>query len=195
MPEFGFDYNEENTNRTFDPVPPGWYYARIIKSETKETAARTGTMIVLTWELIANEAGIGTGIANRQIFENLNIENPNEQAVQIARQSVDQIRKATGKFNAGSSEELHGIPILIKLKVRPERQYTDHNGVKQTADAQNEVRGYKAVQQTSQGDAQQTSAFAPTPAPAQAQTVPTNDAQPPIEHDESNIQPWLRGRS
>ena len=69
------------------------------------------------------------------VFTNLNLVNPNQQAVEIAQRELASLCEACGLDEIEDSTELHGIPHYIKLAIK-------------AADAQwpakNIIKGYKA---------------------------------------------------
>ena len=93
--------------------------------EWKETKDKTGGYLNLKLEIIdGNYKG-------RLLFENLNLQNSNEKAVKIAQETLAKICKAIGKDKVQNSEELHNIPLNIKIGVTPGRDgYDPSNRVK-----------------------------------------------------------------
>lgn len=130
MPVLNFNSNNVDPNTGFDPIPAGWYEAEIIASEMKATKSGDGHYLELTLEIR------GPSYAGRKIWDRLNLDNKNETAVEIAQRTLSQICRATGVLNVGNSEELHGKPMAVKVKVRAE---TDEY------DATNEVKQYKPL--------------------------------------------------
>jgi len=94
----------------FDPLPDGEYTAQIIRSEMKETKAKTGEFLELRVQVL-DEPYTG-----RLIFERLNLINQNEVAVKIANRTLADICLACGLEEIEDSEELHGIEFIIKLE-------------------------------------------------------------------------------
>lgn len=123
----GFNAEDVEPNTAYDAVPPGWYTAIITESEWKETRAGTGRYLALTIEIAE-----GT-YANRKIWANLNLDNPNEKAVEIAQRDLSAICRAVGVLRPKNSEELHFKKLEIKVATQ-----------KDNAD-RNEVKGYRAV--------------------------------------------------
>ena len=97
----------------FTPIPAGKYVAQIKKSEFKATKAKTGHYLKLEFSIIDGE------YKGRKLWENLNLDNPNPVAVEIANKTLNTICQACNKSGVQDSEELHGIPILITVKVNP----------------------------------------------------------------------------
>lgn len=114
---------EDAEDISFEPVPAGNYQAQIVASDLKVTSTGTGEYISLTFEILDDE------YAGRKIFCNLNIVNPNEQAVKIAKSQLKQICKATGIEELEDTQELHGIPMRLAVKVRPPKNGYDAQNV------------------------------------------------------------------
>lgn len=128
MAILNFDATEIETTSSYDPIPPGWYPAVITASEMRETRAGTGRYLSLTLELIDCE------LAGRRVWTNLNLDNPNEKAVEIAQRDLAAICRAVGVMQPYDSEDLHFKKLEIKVAIAkndPER---------------NEVKGYRTAQ-------------------------------------------------
>lgn len=148
----GFNAGEVPASDSYDPLPAGWYPAMITESEFRATSAGTGQYLKLRFDIID---GPGQG---RVVFTNLNLENPNPKAVEIAQKDLSAICRAVGVMTPQDSAELHDKPLQIKLTIRPAQG--DY-------DAQNEVKGYKALD-----------GAAPASAPAPAATAPAAGKKP-----------------
>lgn len=127
----GFDANNVEPNAPRDPIPAGWYKAVIAESIEKPTKAQTGSYLQLTLEVIEGDH------AGRKVFERLNLNNPNQQAVEIAQRSLSGICRAVGVMTPRTSNDLHDKPMMIKVKVTPP---------KDGYDAGNEITEYAPVQ-------------------------------------------------
>ena len=108
----GLDFSIEVGNDDFEPITPGDYVALIVASEKKETKAKTGYYLEFTFQIVEGE------FKGRRIWDRLNLWNANGTAVNIAKQRLAQILKATGILNPSSSEELHDKPLLLKVVTR-----------------------------------------------------------------------------
>jgi len=97
----------------FSPLPSGKYNAQIVKSEYKETKKKDGHYLSLQLKILD-----GT-YKDRVLFENLNLDNPNPVAVEIANKALNSICQACGAVGVEDSEELHGIPMMIKVRLKP----------------------------------------------------------------------------
>lgn len=144
-------------SQPLEALPPGWYTARIVESEEKPTSKGDGAYLQLQLEVIAPAQFSG-----RKLWDRLNLKNPNPTAVEIAFQTLSAICHATGVLQLGQSQQLHGIPLEVKVgmsKVTPDYP-----------DPRNEVKGYRSVQGSGAvvGAGQQMTAPRPMAAPAAA---------------------------
>lgn len=116
------------SDRSYDPVPPGWYSARVHSAEVKATKAGTGQYIAIRYDII------GPSHQGRVIFGNLNIRNPNAKAEEIGRQQLGELMRAIGLAEIQDTDQLIGGTCEIKLDVKAaEGDWA----------ARNEVRGWK----------------------------------------------------
>ena len=130
---FEFDASTVEINTPFEVLPPGDYEVMIVNSEMRSTKSGNGKYL---WLELAVQDG---QYKERRIFDRLNLFNDNEKAAQIAHGTLGAITKAVGKMKVKNSEELHHLPLIAVVKVRPAGP--DKMGVER--DAQNEVKGYK----------------------------------------------------
>jgi hypothetical protein len=129
MPEYKFDAREVEPAQDFEPVPAGWYDAKITGTEFKPTKAGTGEYLQIAWEII------GPKHAGRLVWSRLNLNNPNYQAVEIAKGDLSSICRAAGMWQLQQTEQLHGKICQIRLTIRAaDGQY----------EATNEVKSYRA---------------------------------------------------
>jgi hypothetical protein len=125
----GFDANEVKPQDSFDVLPAGWYPVVISESEFKPTKNGEGQYLHLVFTVIEGPH------ENRKIFDRLNLDNPNQTAVEIAQRALSAICHAVGVLTPSDSTELHDKPLEVKLSVRP---------AKDQYEASNEVKGYRA---------------------------------------------------
>lgn len=167
-----FDATSVEPSQPFELLPPGEYTAQIIESEMATTRAGDGQMLKLTLEITE---GAHQG---RRLWDNLNLVNRNPQTEEIARRTLSAICHATGKLQVSDSEELHFIPMVVKVEVEADSR--DKDLLPAERRKQNKVKGYKAA-----GNAPQ----AARPAPMQQrQAAPPPVAQKPA----TAAPPWRR---
>ena len=125
----GFDANNVEPQGTREPIPAGWYKAVITESLEKPTKAQTGSYLQMTLEIIEGDH------AGRKAFERLNLNNPNQQAVEIAQRSLSSICRAVGVMTPRTSQDLHDKPLMVKIKVTPPRDgYEAGNDISEYAE-------------------------------------------------------------
>lgn len=105
----GFNAAEVEPNEGFEPLPAGHYSVVISDSEMKPTKSGNGNYLKLCLDVIEGQ------YRNRKLFLNLNLDNPNPQAVQIARGELSAICRAVGVMTPKDSAELHNIPMVVKV--------------------------------------------------------------------------------
>ena len=185
----GFDATQVDPSSTFDPVPPDDYLVQVINSEMKPTKDGQGQYLQLEMDILDGE------YQGRKVFDRLNLLNNNPQTVEIAQRTLSAICHATGVLNVQDSEQLHFIPMIVKVVVKPAQgQYS----------ASNEVKGYKPVnggqqqgggapapqQQRSQQQMQQPQQQQ-RPMQTQGQQATTQQQRP---NNTGGTAPWKRGR-
>src|SRR5687768_1548125 len=140
-----FDASEVPSADPFELLPDNTLVPAVLeKSEMKANNAGTGHYLALTFRVHEGP------FEGRRFFTNLNLDNPNEKAVKIAERELSALCHACGKLKVSDSEELHEIPILLKLGVEPARgEYP----------ARNKIKDYKPI------DSGETKAKIPEPTP------------------------------
>ena len=125
-----FDINElPVSDKSFEPVPAGWYNATIAGAEIKSTKAGNGQYIAVQYKID------GPTHAGRVVFGNLNIKNPNSKAEEIGRQQLGEVMRSIGLARVTDTDQLIGGSLQIKLTVKQDEQYGDSN----------EIKGFKAI--------------------------------------------------
>jgi hypothetical protein len=121
-----FDLNDmpTGTGGDFEPLPAGWYTAKITNAEVKPTKAGTGKYISVRFDIL------GPTHQGRVVFTNLNTRNPNPKAEEIGRQQLGDIMRAIGIGKLTDTDQLIGGDLSIKLAVRNDEQYGNSNDVK-----------------------------------------------------------------
>jgi hypothetical protein len=132
MAQLGGNYipDPNETEDSFDIVPAGDYIAIISASDYVANQKGTGMILKLTYEIIDGE------FKGRKIFENLNLENENAVAVQIAKKTLNSICLACGVNAIQDSSQLHSIPMLLDVGIKP---------AKGDYDAQNKIKKHLPV--------------------------------------------------
>jgi len=116
MAQLPIKFNSEGNKdglADFSALPAGEYIMAITKSEYKATKANNGHYLQLVFKVLTGPQ------KGKWYFENLNLDNPNPIAVEIANKALNSICQACDKEAVEDSEELHEIPMVVTLKVVP----------------------------------------------------------------------------
>ena len=133
MAELNFNGAGQEAMDDFSVVPADTYNVQIVKSEVAQTNAKTGTLLKVQYKIIDGK------FKGRIIFGQYNLTNPKAQAVEISRKQMKTLCDAVGKPDGvGDSNELHDIPLQIKVSVKP--AHKDKNNIER--DEQNEIKFY-----------------------------------------------------
>lgn len=142
----GFDANIVEPSAPREVIPAGKYKAVITKSEERPTKAQTGSMLVLTCQIIE---GPHQGVS---LTDRLNLNNPNKTAEEIAQRTLSAICRAVGVMMPNESSDLHDKPLMITVKIKPaEGQYA----------ASNEIAGYEPCESGAKASAPAAAATPP----------------------------------
>lgn len=114
LPE-AFKAGSHDSMNDYSVIAAGDYIGQIIKSEMKKCGEKAkdpkGSYISLQIKLLNSSA------KGKLIFTNLNIINKNPAAVEMANKELATICKACGKLSVNDTEELHGIPMKLKVGI------------------------------------------------------------------------------
>ncbi len=146
----GFDANQVEPTGDFEPLPAGKYLAVIADSEMKATKAGTGNYLQLTFAVIDGPH------KDRRLWARLNLNNPNAQAVQIARAELSAICRAVGVPAPNDSVDLHDLPLVITVKCKKRED---------TGDITNEIKGFAKKETLANAAAPAMTASAPATPP------------------------------
>lgn len=177
--------NEVIDPSKFTPVPAGKYDAMIVESDSQSCENAPMDQLLLVWQITSGE------YEGRKIYDRINqrqegtdisaLPENYQQAIRIGQKSLNTVFSAVGK-RVNDSAELHEIPVVIDVKIRPER--TDKKTGK-TYPPSNEIRNYLAP-------GAEEDAPAPTPAktvakPGGGKTVAAvATSTPPVN------KPWMK---
>lgn len=121
----GYDYRGE------DLPTEGWHQAVIESSQLKKNKAGNGEYLEVRFQLLTPE-----GKGAHKVWHRYNVQNPNPTAQGIGRRQLKELCAACGIPDAQTSEELHRIPLMVKIKhkqsdefgVQPEIASTQQEG-------------------------------------------------------------------
>lgn len=152
-----FDATAVDPSAPFEVIPAGKYPVQIVASDMRPTKDGSGSYLWLELEILDGEQ------KGRKVYDRLNLDNQNQQAVEIAQRALSAICHATGKLHVSDSEDLHYIPMVATVRVRPGRVVDGKE-----YSASNEVRGYEPAN----GAAPARPAAAPVARPAAVAAAP-----------------------
>ena len=124
MAQLGYTADPNQPEESFDIVPAGEYTTIIEASDYTPNKQGTGMILKLTYQIIDGE------FKGRKIFENLNLQNENAQAAQIAQRALNSICLAVGVQHVQDSGQLHGIPLILDVSVKEDPTYGKQNRIK-----------------------------------------------------------------
>ncbi len=120
-----FDASTVEPSSTYEVLPPGKYLAQIVASEMRATKDGNGQYLYLEIDILEGQ------YTGRKLFDRLNLVNLNPEAVQIAQRTLSSICRAVGKMQVSNSEQLHLIPLIADVRVRPPKgQYGESNSIR-----------------------------------------------------------------
>lgn len=129
----GFNAGEIEPAAPRGTLPAGKYKCVITQSGEKPTKAMTGTMLTLSLQVIEGPH------QGAMVFDNLNLNNPSQTAVEMAQRTLSAICRATGVMMPNDSSDLHNKPLMVTVKLETTTQYGD----------QNKVAGYEPCEKAS----------------------------------------------
>ncbi len=170
-----FDATTVDPLKPHDVLPPGRYAVQIVDSEMRVTKDGMGQYLWLELDVLEGE------YAGRKLFDRLNLINNNPTAVEIAQRTLSSICHAVGRMQVADSQELHLVPMVADVKVKPPQNgYGESNTLR-----------YLPLEQ--QPDTRP--ATAPTQMAASAPATPpqaVSTPAPPATGNASATPPWKR---
>ena len=104
-----FDASKVEPLVPLEAVPAGTVIAAITASEWKQTKSGNGSYLELVLTITEGE------YHKRQLFDRLNLKNPNDTAVKMARATLSAICRAVGVMTPRDSLELHNLPMCVTV--------------------------------------------------------------------------------
>lgn len=131
MAVLNFDATQVDPATEFKPLPAADYKVAIVESENKPTKNGKGSYLQCKLQVLDGE------FKGRTLFERLNLDNPNGQAVEIAKKTLSAICHSVGVMQPRDSSELHNRPMIAAVAVKPR---DDKPG-----EFSNEIKAYKSL--------------------------------------------------
>lgn len=164
----------------FSALPQGDYSVIISASEWRD-AKNGGQYLAFTFQVIDGPA------KGRYVWHNLNLQNTNPKAVEIAQRELSAICRACGRMTISDSEQLHNIPHKVHVAYIPAKgEFPEKNQIKKWMSMAAEA------------------AKSPAPAPAKAPPAPPRPpvapAAPPApvaapQPPAAGIPPWKKAKA
>ena len=126
MSTLNFNAADVEPSIGFDAIPAGKYQVIINESEMKPTKTGNGQYLWIEFEVTTGE------YKGRKLWTRLNLENPNIDAVRMARADLSAICRAVNVLNPHDSVELHNLPLTVTVRCRKN----------QDDELVNEIKGY-----------------------------------------------------
>jgi hypothetical protein len=145
MAELNFNAAQVAPDMGMEPIPEGWYNLMVDQSElkpTKDNATTGNAFLELRFNIVDGQ------YVGRKLFSRFNIRNANPTAQEIGYKQLSAVAHAVGVLMVQQSEQLHGIPLKGKVKIRPAQKEAD-GSVKY--EASNEITTYKNINEPTPG--------------------------------------------
>lgn len=165
-----FDASQVAPAAAQEVIPSGWYKARLSASEWQESKNKPGNWFVaVKLTLIGEYDGL-------TLTDRINLVNDNVMAAEIGQRTLSSICHATGVMVVEDMAQLYGIPLMVKVALRPAGKGADGKDY----EASNELKGYKAIEEAKVEFGGGAFPTPPAAAPAPAQAAPAPVAAAPV---------------
>ena len=108
----GFDSQSVEPQEDFEVIPPGKYPVSIDTAEVKQTKSEKGHYLKLTLSIL------GGPFRNRKLWDQINIDNPNQICVEIGLRTLAALGQAIGIARMTNTDELIGKFCIAHVKVK-----------------------------------------------------------------------------
>lgn len=129
MAKLDFNADDYEPLAPLGVIPAGNYVAIATSSEFRDTKSGDARYLQIEWKIVEGQ------YSQRRLWCRLNLDNPNQAAVDIAQRELSSICRAAGKVRIKDSAELHGIPLTLVVTTSKRAD----NG-----ELANEIKGYKS---------------------------------------------------
>lgn len=139
MAKLGGSFNANNVDpaKPRDLLPPNDYPVQIVASEMKPTKTGNGEYLSLEMEVIDGEH------KGAKIWENLNLNNPSAQTMEIAQRTLSAICHATGKMEIEDSVDLHFKTMIATIAIEVDSRDRALPATDPARRLQNRIKAYK----------------------------------------------------
>lgn len=112
-----FDASQVQVEDRADALPAGWYNVTVTNTERKPSNNKPqNSYLEVTYTVMDGQ------YAGRKFFNRINLWNDDATAMEIAYKGaagIAALQQSVGVFNCQTTAQLHGIPLKIKVKLRP----------------------------------------------------------------------------
>lgn len=180
----GFDSNSVEPQGDFEVMPPGKYPVLIEAAEVKQTKAGTGVYLKLTFSVLDGK------YKNCKLFENINIQNPNQQCVEIGLRTLAALGLAISVANISDTSQLLNKTCLASVKVAKDQAGNEQNQIRTFAS----LAGYEWVNQPAQQSNVGVMPFTQYTPPSAQRKPPQAQQVPPTlpQANGASKPPWMR---
>jgi hypothetical protein len=120
-----FDATTVDPAAGFELFPVGKYVVQIVASEMRPTKDGGGQYLWLELDVLEGP------LMGRKLFDRLNLVNASAQTVEIAQRTLSAICHATGRLQVQDSADLHLIPMIADVTVKPPKNgYGERNQIR-----------------------------------------------------------------
>ena len=178
-----FDPSTHEGTRDFEPFPPGWYLAQMIENSVEHARNRNGMYLLAVFEVLSGDH------RGRKIYQNVTLQNANQQAVEIGQRLLTDIYTAVG-ITAPTKDI--GVmlfkPVMVRVGIKRDKDgvYLDRNCItsvrppgyqpKRGRYASAVTVAAPAHEQPAAPAAPKSPAPSPTPSPTPKPATPQGDA-------------------
>jgi len=125
------NYNQDEVKEKgdFSPLPENKYVCILTESTETLNSAGTGSFAKCVFQVVHGEFN------DRKIWLNLNLNNPNTQAVEIARSELKSMQVACNKPKILDTSELHNIPMILTVALKKDKENVMRNVINKYEEA------------------------------------------------------------
>jgi len=126
LPEIFDPSTHEGTD--LKPIPPGWYQAQIVENSVEHAQNGNGTYLLAVFEILSSEH------KGRRVYQNVTLQNVNQQAVEIGQRLLKDIYDSVGV--TGPTRDIQVMlfkPVMARIGIKVDKDgiYPDRNCVTQ----------------------------------------------------------------
>ena len=143
MANFSFDANQVAPDEgRVGAIPAGWYPVSVDETEMKPTSSGGGSYLQVRFTILDG------AYKNMKFWHRFNVQNASEKAVEIAFKQLSALLHAVKVLKMDRTEQIHNIPLFVKVKVTTEQGYEPRNDITAFREINDQAAksGYQAQQ-------------------------------------------------